>query len=163
MRAVRFHETGGPDVLQVEDVQRPIPRDDEILIDVRAAGVNPTEVYSRTGDRDHELPRIPGADVAGVVKAISDSISDVAVGDRVFATGLQNHRIGSYAKYTVARRDRYAVLPEEVSFEVGAAADVVTTTAWLAFGHHASLTPASTCLVHGDTGGVDHVAVQVAA
>lgn len=88
MRAVRFHETGGPDVLQVEDVQRPIPQDDEILIDVRAAGVNPTEVYSRTGDRDHEPPQIPGADVASVVKAIGDSISDVAVGDRVFATGL---------------------------------------------------------------------------
>lgn len=162
MRAIRFHETGGPEVLRVEDVPRPEPRPDEVLIDVRAVGVNPTEVYSRTGDRPHPLPRIPGADVAGVVSEVGTCVSDFEPGDRVFATGLQNDRQGSYAEYVPARADRAAILPDPVSFEEGAAAGVVTTTAWLAFFEHAALTPSSACLVHGGSGGVGHVAVQLA-
>ncbi|WP_411968919.1 NADPH:quinone reductase [Haloferax sp. YSSS75] len=162
MRAVRFHETGGPEVLAVEDVPRPEPRADEVLIETRAAGVNPTEIYSRTGDRQHPLPRIPGADVAGVVTDVGDVVDGFDVGDRVFATALQNDRQGSYAEYVPARTDRVAHLPDPVSFETGAAAGVVTTTAWLAFVEHARVTANTTCLVHGGSGGVGHVAVQLA-
>lgn len=162
MRAARFHEVGGPDVLRVEDVPRPTPRPDELLIDTRAIGVNPTEGYSRVGDRPHPLPRIPGADVSGVVADVGSLVDDFDTGDRVFATGLQNDRQGSYAESVPARVDRVAHLPESVSFEVGAAAGVVTTTAWLAFFEHATVTPSSTCLVHGGSGGVGHVAVQLA-
>jgi NADPH2:quinone reductase len=163
MRAVRFHETGGPEVLAVETVDRPTPRYDEILVEVRAAGVNPTEVYSVQGQREHPLPRIPGADFAGEVAAVGDGIDSVEPGDRVFGTGLQNDRQGTYAEYTVARRDRFAVLPESVSFEEGAAAGVVGATAWLAFEEFSRLTPTSTCLVHGGSGGAGHAAVQLAA
>ncbi|USZ73586.1 NADPH:quinone reductase [Natronosalvus halobius] len=162
MRAARFHETGGPEQLQVESVPNPSPRPDEILVEVRAIGVNPTEVYSREGDRDHPLPRIPGADFAGIVESVGETVTDVEPGDRVFGTGLQNDRQGTYAEYVVARPRRYAVLPDEVSFEQGAAAGVVGTTAWLAFVEHARLTPTSTCFIHGGSGGVGHVAVQTA-
>lgn len=162
MRAVRFHDTGGPDVLAVEDVPRPDVRPDELLIETRAVGVNPTEVYSRVGDRSHPLPRIPGADFAGVVADVGSVVEGFDPGDRVFATALQNDRQGSYAEYVPARADRVAHLPEAVSFESGAAAGVVTTTAWLAFFEHATLTPNTTCLVHGGSGGVGHVAVQLA-
>lgn len=163
MRAVQFHEIGGPEVLAVEDVPRPTPRPDELLIETRAVGVNPTEVYSRVGDRPHPLPRIPGADIAGVVSEVGSVVEDLEVGDRVFATALQNDRQGSYAEYVPARVDRVAHLPKTVSFETGATAGVVATTAWLAFFEHATLKPNSTCLVHGGSGGVGHVAVQLAA
>lgn len=162
MRAARFHRTGGPEQLEIETVDRPSPRPDEVLVDVRAIGVNPTEVYSREGDRTHDLPRIPGADFAGVVESVGETVEDVAEGDRVFGTGLQNDRQGTYAEYVVARTHRLASLPDNVDFETGAAAGVVGTTAWLAFVEHASLTPTSTCLVHGGSGGVGHVAVQLA-
>jgi len=162
MRAVRFHQTGGPETLQTETIAEPVPRPDEVLVDVRAIGVNPTEVYSREGDRTHGLPRIPGADFAGVVASVGETVDGVDEGDRVFGTGLQNDRQGTYAEYVVARRDRFAHLPDGVDFETGAAAGVVGTTAWLAFVEHARLTPTSTCLIHGGSGGVGHVAVQLA-
>ena len=162
MRAVRFHQTGGPEMLQMETVPDPAPRPDEVLIEVRSIGVNPTEVYSREGDRKHDLPRIPGSDFAGVVKSVGETIGDVSEGDRVFGTGLQNDRQGTYAEYLVARRHRFAPLPDEVDFETGAAAGVVGTTAWLAFMKHGRLTPTSTCLIHGGSGGVGHAAIQIA-
>jgi len=162
MRAARFHQTGGPEQLQTESVEKPSPRPDEVLVEVRAIGINPTEVYSREGDREHPLPRIPGADFAGVVESVGETVDGVSPGDRVFGTGLQNDRQGSYAEYTVARSERFAVLPDDVSFEQGAAAGVVGTTAWLAFVEHARLTPTSTCFVRGGSGGVGHVAVQLA-
>lgn len=162
MRAVRFHRTGGPEVLRVETVDRPVPRADEVLVEVRAIGVNPTEVYSRTGERSHPLPRIPGADFAGVVVETGTGVRSFEPGDRVFGTGLQNDRQGTYAEFVPARVDRVAPLPSEVPFDVGAASGVVGTTAWLAFAEHSRLTPNSTCVVHGGSGGVGHVAVQLA-
>lgn len=162
MRAVRFHRTGDHTTLKTETVKDPVARPDEVLIDVRAVGVNPTEVYSREGDRTHDLPRIPGADFAGVVETVGETVDGVSEGDRVFGTGLQNDRQGSYAEYTVARPHRLAKLPAGVDFETGAAAGVIGATAWLAFVEHATLTPTSTCLIHGGSGGVGHVAIQLA-
>lgn len=162
MRAVRFHQPGGPETLRTETVEDPVPRPDEVLVDVRAIGVNPTEVYSREGDRVHELPRIPGADFAGVVESVGATVDAVSAGERVFGTALQNDRQGSYAEYVVARPHRLARLPDGVDFDTGAAAGVVGTTAWLAFAKFAPLTPTSTCLIHGGSGGVGHVAIQFA-
>lgn len=162
MRSARFHETGGSEKLKPESAPKPSPRPDEVLIEVRAIGINPTEVYSREGNREHPLPRIPGADFAGVVESVGEIVTGVSPGDRVFGTGLQNDRQGTYAEYVVARRERFATLPDDVSFEKGAAAGVVGTTAWLALIEHARLTPTSTCFIHGGSGGVGHVAVQLA-
>lgn len=162
MRAVRFHTTGGPEVLRTEEVDKPSPRANEVLVSVRAIGVNPTEVYSRTGDREHELPRIPGSDFAGVVETVGAGVDTVSPGERVFGTGLQYDRQGTYAEFVPASVTRIATLPSTVSFEEAAAAGVVGTTAWLALIEHATLTPTSTCLVHGGSGGVGHVAVQLA-
>jgi NADPH2:quinone reductase len=162
MRSVRFHETGGSEKLNPESAPKPSPRPDEVLIEVRAIGINPTEVYSREGNREHPLPRIPGADFAGVVESVGEIVTGVSPGDRVFGTGLQNDRQGTYAEYVVARRERFATLPDDVSFEKGAAAGVVGTTAWLALIERARLTPTSTCFIHGGSGGVGHVAVQLA-
>ncbi|WP_276278978.1 NADPH:quinone reductase [Halorussus caseinilyticus] len=163
MRAVRYHEHGGPGVLTVEDAERPDPGPGEIRVEVRAAGVNPVDTYFREGSYEPpELPMIPGSDFAGVVDAAGEGVEDFAEGDRVFGTGLGNDRQGTYAEYAVAPTDRVAELPDSVDFAEGAAAALVGVTAWRALVDHAALEPAETCLVHGGSGGVGHVAVQLA-
>ncbi|GGL24908.1 oxidoreductase [Halarchaeum grantii] len=164
MRAVRYHETGGPDVLRVDEgVPIPEPKADEVRIDVRAAGVNPVDTYFREGAYEPAtLPMIPGSDFAGVVDAVGGDVTEWAVGDRVFGTGLGNWNQGSYAEYAVAGADALAPLPTGVSFAEGAAVALVGVTAWRALLDHGNLEPAATCLVHGGSGGVGHVAVQLA-
>ncbi|MFC6835466.1 NADPH:quinone reductase [Halomarina ordinaria] len=164
MRAIRYHETGGPDVLQVDDVETPDPGHGEVRIETRAAGVNPVDTYFRTGEYPPgDLPKIPGSDVAGVVDAVGAGVEGYEVGDRVYATGLGNDRQGTYAEAVLAPTDRVAHLPEAVTFAEGAAMALVGVTAWQALVFHARLEPAEVCLVHSGSGGVGHVAVQLAA
>ncbi|WP_254544545.1 NADPH:quinone reductase [Halomarina pelagica] len=164
MRAIRYHETGGPEVLQLDDLDAPDPGHGEVRIEARAIGVNPVDTYFRTGEyAPPELPMIPGSDVAGVVDAVGEGVDGFAEGDRVYATGLGSDRQGTYAERVVAPAGLVAELPEGVSFAEGAAMALVGVTAWQALVFHAGLEPAETCLVHGGSGGVGHVAVQLAA
>lgn len=164
MRAVRYHEHGGPDVLEVDEIDRPDPDADEVRIEVAAAGVNPVDTYFREGSYEPpSLPMIPGSDLAGVVDAVGDEVEEFAAGDRVFSTALGNDRQGTYAEYATAPTDRVAHLPDGVDFDEGAAVALVGVTAWRALVDHAALDPAETCLIHGGSGGVGHVAVQIAA
>ena len=163
MRAVRFHEHGGPGVLRVDDdVAVPDPGPDEVLVRVGAAGVNPVDTYFREGEYPvPDLPFVPGSDCAGTVDAVGADVEEFAAGDRVFATGLGNGRPGTYAEYVAVPTDRLAHLPEGISFEEGAAVALVAVTAWRALVHHAAVEPGETVLVHGGSGGVGHVAVQL--
>ncbi|MFB6085602.1 MAG: zinc-binding alcohol dehydrogenase family protein [Halodesulfurarchaeum sp.] len=164
MRAVRYHEYGDPSVLSVESIDRPEPRGDEILVEVGTAAINPVDTYFRTGEYTPAgLPMIPGADVAGTVAAVGPDATEFEVGDRVFGTGLGNDRQGTYAEFAVGPADRFAHLPDSVSAREGAAVALVGVTAWRALIDHASLSLGDTCLVHGASGGVGHVAVQLAA
>lgn len=164
MRAVRFHDHGDPDVLTIDEIETPEPGEGEVRVSVRAAGVNPVDTYFRTGEYEPPtLPMIPGTDLAGVVDSVGASVSEIDEGDRVFATGLGNDRLGTYAEQVSVPVDRLARLPSGVSFESGAAAGVVVGTAWRALVDHASLEPTETCLIHGASGGVGHVAVQLAS
>ena len=163
MRAVRYHEHGGPEVLVVDEVDRPEPRGHEVVVEVRAAAVNPVDTYFRSGEyTPAALPMIPGADLAGLVTETGPAVETLAVGDRVFGTGLGRDRQGTYAEYAVGPEDSFAVLPAGVSFDEGAAVALVGVTAWRALVHHAGLEPAEPCLIHGGSGGVGHVAVQLA-
>ncbi len=164
MRAVRYHEHGGPDVLQVEEIDQPEPEDDELLVAVRAAAVNPVDTYFREGSyQPGDLPWIPGSDFAGEVEAVGDDIEEFDAGDRVFGTGLGNSRQGTCAEYVTTPTDTVANLPDGVGFDEGAAVALVGVTAWRALIDHGHLEPAETCLVHGGSGGVGHIAVQLAA
>lgn len=164
MRAVRFHEHGGPSVLETETIESPEPGSGEVVVTIRAAGINPVDTYFRTGEyTPPELPMIPGTDLAGVVDSVGDGVERFEPGDRVFATGLGSDRLGSYAEQVAVPTDRLAELPSDVSFETGAAAGVVVGTSWRALVDHAGLEPTETCLVQGANGGVGHVAVQLAA
>jgi NADPH2:quinone reductase len=164
MRAVRYHEHGGPEVLQVEEVPRPEPGSDELLVEVEAAGVNPVDTYFREGAYSlPELPWTPASDVAGVVAAVGDGVSGFEPGDRVFATGLGRDRQGTCAEYVTVPEGLAAELPEACGFEEGAAIALVGVTAWQALVHHGSVEPGDRVLVHSGSGGVGHVAVQLAA
>ena len=165
MRAVRLHEHGGPDVLNVEDVDRPEPGADELLIEVAAAGVNPVDTYFRDGSYEPvSVPFTPGVDVAGVVAETGSAVEGFDEGDRVFGTGIGNAAAqGAYAEYATAPTDRVVHLPDGVDATEAGAAGVVAGTAWRALIDHADLEPAEYCLIHGGSGGVGHAAVQIAS
>jgi len=159
MRAIRYHETGGPEVLAVDEVDRPAPDCSDVLVDVRAASVNPVDASFREGEYPTDLPATAGMDIAGVVAAAGEDVTAVEAGDRVCATGVG----GAYADYALAPAGNVAVLPDAVSFAEGAAVGLAGVTAWQAVVHYGSPTPTETVLLHGGSGGVGHVGVQLAA
>lgn len=163
MRAVRYHEAGDPSVLAVEDAPRPDPGRNDVLVEVRAASINPVDAKLRAAGVP-ETPKTTGSDLAGVVTAVGAGVDGVETGDRVFATGLHTSRFtgGSCAEFATVPTDLLAPLPESVSFEDGAAAALVGVTAWRTFVDHADLAPGETALIHGGNGGVGHVAVGLA-
>ncbi|MFB6102546.1 MAG: NADPH:quinone reductase [Haloplanus sp.] len=163
MRAVRYHEHGGPEVLQVDEIDRPEPGDEEVVIEVAAAGINPVDTYFREGAYEpFTLPMIPGVDAAGEVVAVGTGVEDVEAGDAVVATGLSKEQYGACAEYVAVPSDRFARLPEGVDLVAAGGAGVAAVTAWRALIDHASLEPAETALIHGGSGGVGHAAVQLA-
>jgi NADPH2:quinone reductase len=162
MRAVRYHEAGGPEVLGLEEVERPEPGSGEVLVEVEAASVNPVDAKFRAWGVP-SMPKTTGSDLAGTVAAAGAGV-DYAPGDRVFATGLHTDRFsgGSFADYAVVPTDLLAPLPDGVTFPEGAAVALVGVTAWRAFVDHAGLEPGARAFVHGGNGGVGHVAVGLA-
>lgn len=163
MDALRYHEAGEPDVLQLESIDCPSPAAGEVLVAVEAASVNPVDAKFRAW-RDPETPKTTGSDLAGVVEAVGEEVTGFEVDDRVFATGLHTARFdgGSFAEYAAVPTDLLAHLPSEVSFQEGAAIALVGVTAWRAVVDHAGLEPGGTAFVHGGNGGVGHVAVGLA-
>ncbi len=163
MRTVRYHEHGDESVLQVEELSTPEPGEDELMVRVEAASVNPVDTYFREGTYPTpDLPWIPGSDVAGVVEQAGPN-SGFVEGDRVFATGLGKDQPGTCAEYAVVPTDLAAPLPDSVPFERAAAGALVGVTAWQALVAAGALAPGERALVHGGSGGVGHVAVQLAA
>lgn len=164
MRAVRYHKGGETDALRVDDIDRPAPADDEVLVAVRAASINPTDAKRRrrgTGP----VPKTTGSDFAGIVEAVGGAVEGVAVGDRVCGTGLHTTRFhrGSVAEFVAAPTDVVTHLPDDVSFVQGAALALVGVTAWRGLLDHGGLEPTDWVLIHAGTGGVGHVAVQLAS
>ena len=165
MRAVRLHEHGAADVLDVEEIERPAPGPDELLLEVAAAGVNPVDTYFRDGSYEPVgLPFTPGVDVSGTVVETGEGVETFEAGDRVFGTGIGNGGAqGSYAEYATIPTDRVVHLPDDADLLEAGAAGVAAVTAWRALIDHADLEPAEYCLVHGGSGGVGHAVVQLAA
>jgi NADPH2:quinone reductase len=164
MRAVRYHEYGPADVLKIDDVERPKPKTDEVLVEMRAASVNPVDVLFRSGEYGEiPLPSIPGGDGAGVVVSTSTAVDRFKEGDRVIVSGMDRAEGGTFAEYAAVPETKLAHLPEDVSFEEGAAIANVGATAWTALEKVAGIQAGDRVLVHGGSGGVGHAAVQIAA
>src|SRR6184192_1980820 len=160
MKAIVIHSSGGPEVLKYEDAPRPQPKDDEVLIRVMAAAVNPVDVFIREG-RSNQFPLIPGMDVAGVVEQVGNKVTKFKQGDAVYAY-LSFDEQGGYAEFAVTKQDHAALKPKSVDFEHAAAVPLAATTAWQALIEKAGLSAGQTVLIHGGSGGVGTFAVQIA-
>jgi len=165
MKAIVIHEYGGPEVLKYEDVPRPEPKEDQILIRVVAAGVNPVDGLIRSGmfakDSKAAFPIILGGDIAGVVEKTGTKVTKLKAGDPVFAyVSLENN--GGYAQYAVTTERETAPKPKSLTYVEAAAVPIVALTAWQALIDTAKLRPGQTVLIHGGSGGVGTFAIQIA-
>jgi len=166
MKAIRVHEFGGPDVMRFEEVGDLTPGPNQVLVRIRAAGVNPVDAYIRTGTyaRKPALPYTPGSDGAGEVEAVGAGVDTFKRGDRVYIAGFGANAggAGTYAEHALCTADQLYRLPARTSFAQGAALGVPYATAYQALFHRAQARPAETVLVHGATGGVGIAAVELA-
>jgi NADPH2:quinone reductase len=158
VKAVRVHNTGGPEVLRYEDVPKPSPGAGQALVRVTAVGVNFVEVYQRSGLYPLPLPFIPGTEAAGIVEQVAEDVTTVKVGQRVASASL----MGAYAEYAVAPADRLVVLPDRVTDRIGAAVMLQGMTAHFLTHSTYPLTSGDTCLVHAAAGGVGLLLCQMA-
>ena len=161
MRAIRVHEFGGPEVLRLEELAGPSPGAGQVLVRVRAAGVNPVDTYIRSGAHAVKppLPYTPGLDAAGEVVAAGEGVTRVAPGQRVYTAGSLS---GTYAELALCDESQVHPLPDRVSFAQGAGVFTPYATAYRALFQRAAGRPGETVLVHGASGGVGTAAVQIA-
>ena len=163
MKAIAVRQFGGPEVLQLSDVADPKAGPGQVVVRVRAAGVNPVDAYVRTGTyaRKPPLPYIPGFDGGGEIEFVGTGVDGWSAGDRVWIAALGTWQ-GTYAERMLCTPDQIYRLPTSVSFEAGAALGGTASTAHRALFGRAHARPGETVLVHGGTGGVGMPAIQLA-
>ena len=155
MQAVVIHETGGPDVLQYEEIDRPEPGEGEVLIRVHAASVNPVYWKHRRGLTGRPLPAVLGVDVSGTVE--TSRAEDFGEGEQVFGTSAS----GGYAEYSTAAAEAIASKPENVSHEQAAAIPASGLTAWQVLFDRGGLQSGQTALVAGAAGGAAAIVIRI--
>jgi len=160
MKSIRVHEFGEPGVMKLEEGPDPVPAHNQVVVKVKAIGVNPVDAYIRAGKYGPKpFPFTPGSDAAGVVESVGMGVSSVKVDDRVYVAGAIN---GTYAEKTLCDEKRVHPLPLNVTFQQGAAIGVPYATAYRALVHRGQGKPGETILVHGGSGGVGTAAIQIA-
>ena len=166
MKAIRINEFGGSDVMKLEEIERPVPAPDEILVKVYASGVNPTDWVIRNGGNDFlrpllKLPMTLGWDAAGIVEEIGNDVTDFKKGDEVY--GVPNFPgDGSYAEYCAAKASGFALKPKSISFNEAAGVPLAGLTAWTGIFEFGKLQTGQRILISGASGGVGSLAVQFA-
>lgn len=163
MKAIRVAAYGSPETLSLAEVDDPVPGDDQVLIDVAAASVNPIDWKIVSGAMQAfiplPLPFTPGVDAAGTVVAVGRNVTAWAPGDEVLGfIGI----VGAYASKIVVDASRLARRPSRLSFHEAAAIPAATLTAWQALYEHGDLRPGQKVLIHAASGGVGSAAVQLA-
>jgi NADPH:quinone reductase-like Zn-dependent oxidoreductase len=167
MKAIVYHEFGSPDVLRLEEIDKPVPKDDQILVKVRAVSVNPLDWHFMEGTPYLGRPlafgflkptveRL-GVDYAGTVEAVGKNITDFKPGDEVFG-----NKFGAFAEYIVASNKALALKPASLTFEQAASLPVAALTALQALRDTGKLQPGQKVLINGASGGVGTFAVQIA-
>lgn len=163
MRAIGQDVLGGPEVLKEVRPERPEPRPNEVLVRVRAAGVNPTDWKHRaTGGFLGEPPFVLGWDVSGVVESVGIGVAAFRPGDEVFGMLSYPFGHGSHAEYVTAPARTFTRKPSGIDHVQAGALPLVSLTAWQALVERAEVQPGQRVLVHAAAGGVGHVAVQIA-
>ncbi|MFQ5575810.1 MAG: quinone oxidoreductase [Anaerolineae bacterium] len=158
MKAIRIHQTGGPEALQLEEVPLPQPGAGEARVKIEAAGVNFIDIYHRTGLYALSLPATPGLEAAGVVDAVGPDVTSLHKGDRVAYSGS----LGAYAEYAVVPEAKLVPVPPEIDLPVAAATMLQGMTAHYLTHSTYPLKAGETALVHAAAGGVGLLLVQLA-
>ncbi|MEP7291939.1 MAG: NAD(P)-dependent alcohol dehydrogenase [Chloroflexota bacterium] len=170
MQAIVYTEYGAPDVLRLEDVAKPTPKDDEVLVRVHAASANPLDWHFMRGapflarlEGGLQKPKNPrlGADIAGRVEAVGSGVTRFKPGDEVFGD-LSGNGLGGFAEYATALENKLALKPPNISFEQAAAVPVAAITALQGLRDMGKIRAGQTVLVNGASGGVGSFAVQIA-
>jgi NADPH:quinone reductase-like Zn-dependent oxidoreductase len=167
VRAIILQSFGGPEQLVYNDIPKPTIKNNEVLIRVRAIGINPVDVKTRTGKGQaarlkEDPPMILGWDVSGVVVEKGGAVTKFNIGDEVFGMINIPGRGKCYAEFVAAPAAHLARKPSTVSHEEAAAAGIAAVTAWQALNDHAQLQKGQSILIHAASGGVGHYAVQIA-
>ena len=158
MQAIRFDETGGPEVLKLERLPEPSPGPGQVTVDIAAIGVNFVDTYHRSGLYPVTLPSGLGAEAAGTIRAVGDGVTGFTEGDRVaFSAGM-----GAYATQMVQEADRLVPVPEDLDLEIAAAVMLQGMTAHYLTHSTASLDRDDTILIYGAAGGVGRLLIQLA-
>jgi len=158
MKAIRVHETGGPEVLRYEEIPVPTPGPGQAQVKIEAIGLNYIDVYFRSGLYKTSLPFTPGMEAAGTVAAVAPGVTDVKVGDRVaYAPSM-----GAYAEYAVVPAERLVPLAQGVDFPTAAAVTLQGMTAHYLTHSTYPLKPGDSALVHAAAGGVGLLLIQIA-
>jgi NADPH:quinone reductase-like Zn-dependent oxidoreductase len=163
MKAIRIDTFGGPEVMNVRDVDIPNPAPNEVLVRNLAVGVNPVDFKIRQGQypevKQDKLPLTMGREVAGLVEAVGLEVDEFRPGDRVFAMIGAD---GGYAQYARVPAAHLAIVPSSLDWRHAAGVPLAAHTAWQALVEHGQLEQGQKVLIHGGTGGVGHFAVQFA-
>jgi NADPH:quinone reductase-like Zn-dependent oxidoreductase len=163
MRAAQIESFGPPDVIEIVDLPKPRPAEGEVIVQTKAAGVAPWDVYirSNTSVTTPQLPLILGSDLSGVVDSVGPGVENLKPGDEVY--GATNEEfIGAYSEFAVAKAKMLALKPAKLNFLEAASAPVVAVTAYQMLFEYAHLRPGQTALIHGAAGNVGAYAVQLA-
>lgn len=165
MRALLLTKYGGPDAAVLGEAPKPVPGAGEVLIRVRAAGLNPVDFKTREGKlkaiKRYPLPAVMGNELAGVVEACGADVSRFAPGDRVFAR-VAKDAMGAFAEYAVQPEDVIAPMPASIDFETAAGVPLAGLTALQALRDELQLNPGSLVFIPGGAGGVGTFAIQIA-
>ena len=166
MKGIVMTAPGGPEVLKLQDLSDPVLKQDtDILVRVKAAGINPVDTKMRAKPTVYPapLPPVLGCDGAGVIEAVGKAVKDFKPGDEVYYCQAPHHdRLGSYAQYALVDHRLVAKKPKRLSFAQAAAAPLVLITAWEALHDRVDIKSWHKLLVHAGAGGVGHVAIQLA-
>ncbi|MBD2753508.1 NADP-dependent oxidoreductase [Spirosoma validum] len=166
MKAVVLSDWGGPENFAVQDVPKPAIKADEVLVKVKAFGVNPADFKTRTGNAPYSQkythPIILGWDMAGEVDEVGSNVTDFKPGDAVYGMVNFPEPGQAYAEYVAAPAAHLALKPDTLSFEEAAAAPLAVLTAWQALTQHGQLKAGETVLIQAASGGVGHLGVQIA-
>lgn len=160
MKAIRIDRQGGPDVLKLVEVDRPVAQPGEVLIRQTAIGLNYIDVYLRMGTYKKDVPFILGREGAGVVEALGTGVTEFVVGDRV--AYCETPHLGAYAEYNAVPQNELVKLPEDIDDRIGCAAMLQGITAQYLSHATYPIQPGDTVLVHAAAGGVGLLLTQLA-
>ena len=165
MKAIVINQYGGSDQLVEKELPTPELADDQVLVELKATSINPIDWKMRAGYLKemlpYDFPIILGWDAAGIIKKVGTSVTSFSVGDKVLARPATTPR-GTYAEYTAIEENLVSKMPDNISFDEAAAIPLTGQTAWVALVEIGKIKEGDRVLIHGGSGGVGHLAIQIA-